>query len=216
MREAASRPESRLRTANAERTAAFRSLAERNLDPSYPEDAVHDAFITAWRKWVSLHDPAKFDGTPVAFDGAIWAPSGEGTVTRIATEVTRDLLPGVDLVTEQVEPGVFRVVSDGLRDLSKPVVFNQVGGVARNLVVAAPDGSVWIFGPEELFRLGDRDAHANARMYWGDVVDVDGDGHVWALGGHMETEMVDGCLISRPVETVCSQREAGSLFRPVI
>ena len=29
-----------------------------------------------------------------------------------------DLLPGVDLVTEEVEPGVYRVLSDGVDDLS--------------------------------------------------------------------------------------------------
>ena len=73
MREATSGPGSRERTVTVERTAAFRSLAERSLDQSYrlanaildnpaeAEDAVHDAFVTAWRKWDSLHDPAKFD-----------------------------------------------------------------------------------------------------------------------------------------------------------
>ena len=30
---------------------------------------------------------------------------------------TPDLLPGVDLVTEEVEPGVYRVLSDGVRNL---------------------------------------------------------------------------------------------------
>ena len=34
-----------------------------------------------------------------------------------------DLLPGVDLLTEEVEPGVFRVASDGVRDLSSPIEF---------------------------------------------------------------------------------------------
>ena len=33
------------------------------------------------------------------------------------------LLPGVDLVTEEVEPGVFHVLSDGIRELSRPVEF---------------------------------------------------------------------------------------------
>ncbi len=70
---AASRPGSGKQASAFERAAAFRSLAERNLDPSYrlanaildnpadAEDAVHDAFVRAWRKWGSLRDPAKFD-----------------------------------------------------------------------------------------------------------------------------------------------------------
>lgn len=57
----------------SERATAFRSLAERYLDDSYglanailgdpieAEDAVHDAVVTGWRKWASLHDPAKFE-----------------------------------------------------------------------------------------------------------------------------------------------------------
>ena len=61
------------RTGEAERTAAFRGLAERHLDPSYrlanailgnpaeAEDAVHDAFVTAWRKRDSLREPDKFE-----------------------------------------------------------------------------------------------------------------------------------------------------------
>ena len=54
------------------RDAAFRDLAEEHLDRSYrlahvilgnaadAQDATHDAFIQAWRRWPSLRDPAKF------------------------------------------------------------------------------------------------------------------------------------------------------------
>ena len=57
----------------ADKTANFQHLADANLDTSYrlarvilgnrpeAEDAVHDAFVTAWRKWPSLRDPAKFE-----------------------------------------------------------------------------------------------------------------------------------------------------------
>ena len=43
--------------------------------------------------------------------------------TSVASDVTTDgttpdLLPGVDLVTEEVEPGVYRVLGDGVDDLS--------------------------------------------------------------------------------------------------
>jgi RNA polymerase sigma-70 factor (ECF subfamily) len=56
----------------ADKGAAFRQLADEHLDASYglasailrdpaeAQDAVHDAFLTAWRRWDTLRDPAKF------------------------------------------------------------------------------------------------------------------------------------------------------------
>ena len=58
---------------DAEREAAFQGQAELHLDanyrlansilsdPSEAQDAVHDAFVTAWQKWAGLRDRAKFD-----------------------------------------------------------------------------------------------------------------------------------------------------------
>jgi RNA polymerase sigma-70 factor (ECF subfamily) len=54
------------------RTASFQRLADENLEPSYrlarvilgnrtdAEDAVHDAFVTAWKRWGSLRDSQRF------------------------------------------------------------------------------------------------------------------------------------------------------------
>lgn len=54
------------------RADAFRNLADQHLDESYglaylilghhaeAEDATHDAFVTAWRKWSTLRDPDLF------------------------------------------------------------------------------------------------------------------------------------------------------------
>jgi RNA polymerase sigma-70 factor (ECF subfamily) len=54
------------------RALAFRHLADQHLDASYrlayvilrdqheAQDATHDAFVTAWRKWSTLRDPAAF------------------------------------------------------------------------------------------------------------------------------------------------------------
>jgi RNA polymerase sigma-70 factor (ECF subfamily) len=55
------------------RDAAFRALADHHLDAAYrlacailgnpaeAQDATHDAFVQAWRKWSSLRDPARFE-----------------------------------------------------------------------------------------------------------------------------------------------------------
>jgi RNA polymerase sigma-70 factor (ECF subfamily) len=55
------------------RAEAFRRLADSHLDSSYrlarailgdpaeAQDATHDAFVTAWRKWSTLRDPALFE-----------------------------------------------------------------------------------------------------------------------------------------------------------
>jgi len=56
----------------ADKGSAFRQLADEHLDASYAlasailrdpteaRDAVHDAFLTAWRKWDTLRDPGSF------------------------------------------------------------------------------------------------------------------------------------------------------------
>ena len=58
--------------AGAEKSAAFRALADSHLTDAYrlarlilrdstdAEDAVHDAFVTAWRKWHTLRDVERF------------------------------------------------------------------------------------------------------------------------------------------------------------
>jgi len=56
-----------------ERGRAFRRLADSNLDAAYrlarailrdpgeAQDATHDAFLQAWRKWSTLRDPGRFE-----------------------------------------------------------------------------------------------------------------------------------------------------------
>lgn len=57
----------------ASREAAFRQLADRHLaasyrlacailgDPAEAQDATHDAFVQAWRRWSTLRDPERFE-----------------------------------------------------------------------------------------------------------------------------------------------------------
>ncbi len=59
--------------ASSDQVAAFRRLADSHLDAAYrlarailrdttdAQDATHDAFVQAWRKWSTLRDPARFD-----------------------------------------------------------------------------------------------------------------------------------------------------------
>jgi hypothetical protein len=83
--------------------------------------------------------------------------------TDSASSVPADgVLPGVALVTEEVEPGVFLVASDGIRDLSRPTDRSDLylDGIFSGSIVAGDDGSVWLFWPDSFFRLGDPETHA--------------------------------------------------------
>jgi hypothetical protein len=98
--------------------------------------------------------------------GVVFAePESVWDVEPDSTSTTAGLLPGVDLVTEEVEPGVFRVLSDGVRELSNV----PVGAAADDELafwdflmspnIAAGRASVWWFGPDGFFRLGDDQTH---------------------------------------------------------
>ncbi len=111
--------------------------------------------------------------------GGATAGSSPGATT------TDDLL--ARLVTEQVEPGVHRIVNDGHRDLSRPVVGDEDdvdASAFRSNLAAGEDGSVWIFGPDEFFRLGEPGSYATDEAtpaFLGRHVEVTPDGLVWAL-----------------------------------
>ncbi len=62
------------------------------------------------------------------------------------------LLPGLALVTEEVEPGVLRVVSDGSRELTRAVA--AASEMDDGDIVAGLDGSIWVFGRDGFFRIG--------------------------------------------------------------
>ncbi|MEX1333988.1 MAG: hypothetical protein AB1Z66_01665, partial [Candidatus Limnocylindrales bacterium] len=72
-------------------------------------------------------------------------PSGPETVE------STDLIAGVSLRTQQLEPGVRLVLDDGIQDLAS----TDRGGWATNRIVAGHDGSVWVFSDRGFRRLGD-------------------------------------------------------------
>lgn len=95
--------------------------------------------------------------------GVLTQPSEEavpGAVTESPSPTTtEELLSG--MTTEQAEPGVYRVVSDGIRDVSSAA--DERG--AQD-IVAGVDGSVWWLGPDAFFRLGGDTTHAWPESDW--------------------------------------------------
>ena len=131
---------------------------------------------------------------------------GVGASASASPETTTrtDLLPGEDLVTEEVEPGVLRVVNDGIRDLARPVPDYDYATWGFR-VVAGLDGSVWMLGPEgrsrarfhgatappeqgDFFRLGYADTFSLIEGGAPDAfedVEVGPDGTIWASGSEL-------------------------------
>ena len=94
------------------------------------------------------------------------SPAASASVDPSSTptsSITTDLLPGVNLVTQEVEPGVSLIVSDGVRDLAwDPGPEDPTAGTAtyyryyRSGIALGPHGIAWIFRPDGYFLLGDR------------------------------------------------------------
>jgi len=127
----------------------------------------------------------------IAPDGSVWLVADEGTRhhlyvitpeavaaseatdTKVSATTTSDILPGVALTVEEVEPGVFRVVSDGVRDLE------QV-----RMTVVGDDGSVWMDAASGIFELGRPGEHPGT---------VDGEGFLaFAEDGTLWAASADG------------------------
>ncbi len=99
-----------------------------------------------------------------------------------ATSVRTDLLPGAELTVEEVEPGVFRVVSDGVRTwFGYDTDFNDI--------VAGHDGSILFLEQGEetprrrasFFRLGSEESFQVPTPGYSSLA-VSSDGTVWASG----------------------------------
>jgi hypothetical protein len=104
--------------------------------------------------------------------GAIAAPAWAQSSTA-----TVELLAG--MVTEEVEPGVYRVISDGVRDVSSR---NNEG------IVVGRDGSVWLLRENRFLRLGAEGVHQWPNgQHAASGFDVASDGTVWAVGSSIDT-----------------------------
>lgn len=92
---------------------------------------------------------------------------------------TDDLLDR--LVTEELEPGIYRVVGDGTEhDLAPDRIDRHVK--------AGPDGSVWLIdlpdasGARRFFRLGEPGTHDGAPVVVSPDIAIGRDGTVWTIG----------------------------------
>ena len=100
---------------------------------------------------------------------------GAAAAPAAAQSPTEELLAG--MVTEEVEPGVFRVLNDGVRDPTHPVP-----GYPSATVDVTPDGDVWLAGDEGrqgLFRLGDERVSEDRVALYREVAP---DGSLWGIG----------------------------------
>jgi len=103
-----------LSSGDAEREAAFQGLAEQHLDsayglansilgsPSEAQDAVHDAFVTAWQKWGTLRDPAKFE----AWFTRIVVNTCRNRLKQTARRASKDIARTETLATPDAAQGV--------------------------------------------------------------------------------------------------------------
>jgi len=125
------------------------------------------------------------EGAPAAVASASASPESETTTEATAApenSVNTDILPGVDLVTEEVEAGVYRVVSDGFRDLAR--IPRRSGKVpvdttTSSAIVAGSDGSIWMSMPEGSFRIGGGDTSEGGVARIQTTVAAGPDGAVW-------------------------------------
>jgi hypothetical protein len=91
---------------------------------------------------VALVGSFQLSGALVQPDDAPQPPAAASTASSPKVDVTAapersvrsDIVPGVDLVTEEVEPGAYRVLSDGVRDLAGQVQY----------VAVSADGDVYL------------------------------------------------------------------------
>lgn len=109
------------------RASAFRRLADEHLDASYrlaysilhsapdAQDATHDAFVTAWRRWSSLRDPDRFQ----AWFDRILVNTCRHRMRDAARHRTEDLSPALSAAIPGLEDRVEAqdLLSDAVRSL---------------------------------------------------------------------------------------------------
>jgi hypothetical protein len=154
-----------------------------------------------------------FSATKFVVAGAIVALFGGFLLAGVLTQPSEESVPaaGIDspapttteellsrMTMEEVEPGVFRVVNDGVRELAADS--EDVRGGSVN-IVSGLDGSVWWLGPDAFFRLGDKATHAWPEpiggLAWMDLA-VAPDGTLWGTNTSFDGRSWTGLDIAPP------------------
>jgi hypothetical protein len=191
---------------------AFESLIAQDVrDEVGPAETINALAIarkaradsTRWR-FPSVFSALKFvaAGVIVAlfggflFAGILTEPQGDEIAPAAVTESpppTKDdrILPGVTLSVEEVEPGVFRVLGDGVHDLSVPL--SDLG----TSFTTGHDGSVWLRSRDEAIRLG-RAGTLPITQFMRSF-QVGPDGTVWVIELDPEAAGVDGARPEFPI-----------------
>jgi len=142
--------------------------------------------------------------------GVLTTQQGDEMVPAAVTASPEtDLLPGVDLVTEAVEPGVERIVSDGIRDLSGVGPGRERGPLPPDGLAVGPDGAVWLDTGSTLVKLGDPDSFPLPSMSWPDLK-VSPDGTLWARTGGPSASSI---ARHQPPPSLASKAKAGRRWR---
>ncbi len=169
-------------------------VIQRAVGPARPVDAM------AVARAASAQSPrwrfrSMFDATKLIVAGAIVAlfggfllvggltqPRGEDVAPAAVSAspsptTTEEPLSG--MVTEEIEPGVFWVINDGVRDLAYPP---RSFGSPR--VDVTPDSSVWLSandGKRGLFRRGEEPVFEGVEGFRSSFREVAPDGSLWAI-----------------------------------
>ena len=142
----------------------------RIVGPAHPVDdlAIFEVAASHQRRWrFSMFSALKLAGAAVIvalfggflLAGGLTAPQDDGMAPAAVSDApspttSDDILPGVSLTVEEVDPGVYRVAADGVRELESA----DIQGVS-----AGYDGNIWLLREEAFRRLGSEEAHAWAR-----------------------------------------------------
>jgi hypothetical protein len=138
-------------------------------------DPSAESFSPAWFRGTRLPDGTNSEAT-----GTVESP-----IDDVSDEpTTTDLLPGVDLVTEEVEPGVYRVLSDGVRGPDPSELAGDpnylVAGLDGSVVLGRGGASGYRLGDPETFPIPDTRSNEHERLVLFLLSGVGPDGTIWA------------------------------------
>jgi hypothetical protein len=113
--------------------------------------------------------------SPTSSSDPTRAQTATPQLSPTGTPITLSLLGIENMAAVEVEPGVYLVLNDGVRDLVTPL-----DGYPNASVDITPDGSVWVTSPSVMYRLGDERPFSVPRVF-PPFLEVGPDGTLWAL-----------------------------------